>query len=226
MEFNNMSKDRGRGSSLLTGVVIVGLLATAAVLAGKLWGLPFSTATKDHSPPPVLLDLRNLSDYHAAQAEFEITLDQEKDVQWLPSFIAGERVQFVAVGTVDATVDFRTLGDDAVQVSADGTSVTITLPRATLAEPVLDLELSHVMNRDRGLLNRVGGMFTDNPTSERELLLNAESTLADAAAQTDLLQRAEDNTKTMLYTMLRSLGFESVDVRFEGEPPAAPTTDE
>jgi hypothetical protein len=220
-----MSKDRGRSSSLLTGVVIVGLVATAAVLASKLWGLPFSTATKDHSPPPVLLDLRNLSDYHAAQAQFEVTLDQEQDVKWLPSFIAGERVQFVAVGTVDATVDFRSLGDDAVQVSADGTSVVITLPRAALAEPVLDLDLSHVLNRDRGVLNRVGGMFTDNPTSERELLLNAEDKLAAAATETDLLQRAENNTKSMLYSMLRSLGFESVDVRFEGQPAEASTTE-
>lgn len=209
---------RTRGSLLRTGLVMIGLLVVAGVLAGRLWRMPFTTATNDHSAPPVLLDLRNLSEFHAAQAQFEVTIDREKDVKWLPSFIAGERVQFVAVGNIDGIVDFGSLGDDAVQVSADGTSATITLPRAYAAPPVIDMELSHVMNRDRGVLNRVGGMFTDNPTSEQELLQDATSKLSEAATHTDLLQRAEDNTKSMLYAMLRNLGFERVDIRFEGDP--------
>lgn len=209
-------RDRGNIQGLIaTSVVVVGLIVVAVLVVGKLWGLPFSTETKDRTPPPILLDLRNLSEYHAAQAQFELTLDQENDVKWLPSFIAGDRVQFVAVGSVDAIVDFRDLGSGAVVVADDGTSVTVTLPRATYAEPVLDLEQSHVMNRDRGIINRVGGLFTDNPTSEHDLLLNAQSRIADAAAETDLLATAEDNTKSMLYTMLRGLGFAQVDIRFE-----------
>lgn len=209
---------RTRGSLVRTGLVMIGLLVVAGVLAGRLWRMPFTTDTKDHSAPPVLLELRNLSEYHAAQAQFEVTIDQEKDVKWLPSFIAGERVQFVAVGNIDGIVDFSSLDDEAVQVSADGTSATIVLPRAYAAEPVIDLELSHVMNRDRGVLNRVGGMFTDNPTSEHDLLQEATSKLAEAATHTDLLERAEDNTASMLDTMLRNLGFERVDIRFEGGP--------
>lgn len=219
------TSSRSRGSLLRTALVMIGLLVVAGVLAGRLWRMPFSTETKDHSAPPVMLDLRNLNEYHAAQAQFEVTIDQEKDVKWLPSFIAGERVQFIAVGNIDGIVDFSTLADDAVQMSADGTAVTIVLPRAYAAEPVIDLELSHVMNRDRGVLNRVGGMFTDNPTSEHELLQDASAKLADAATHTDLLSRAEDNTKSMLYTMLRNLGFERVDVRFEGEPAIVPAAE-
>ncbi len=212
-------KKSGRLGALGTAVLVVGLLVGAGLVFGSLWKLPFSTETKDHSPPPVLLDLRNLADYHAAQAQFEVVVDQESDVKWVPQVIAGERVQFVAIGTVDAVVDFSALPKDSVVVSVDGTSATIRLPRPTIAEAVLDLEQSHVMNRDRGLFNRVGGMFTDNPTSERELMRTATSKMGNAAAETDLVGTAQENTETMLRTMLLGLGFEHVDVQF-GDPAA------
>jgi hypothetical protein len=213
---NNRSDSRGGG---VRGLIYGGFgVALAIIVLGAIgfnWlGKPFTTQTKDHSTPPVLTELRNLSDYHAAQAQFSVTVDQEDDVRWMPSFLAGERVQFAAVGTVDAVVDFGGLTDSAIVVSGDGASVTVTLPRATAMEPVIDHDQSHVMNRDRGLFNRVGGMFSDNPTSEEGLYAVASDKMALAAENTDLLQRAEDNTKLMLYSLLRSLGFASVDVRF------------
>ena len=90
----------------LGGVAIVAGMLVAGVVGFQLLHSPFTTATKDHSPPPVLTELRDLSDFHAAQAQFEVTLDLEKDVKYVPSAIAGERVQFLGIGTVDAVVDF------------------------------------------------------------------------------------------------------------------------
>lgn len=205
---------RRRGPGLVVGVV-VGALVAGAVAIGVQLGNPFGTETVDHSAPPVILDLRDLADYHAAQGQFEVTIDQEKDVQWVPSVIAGERTQFVAVATVDAVVDFTSLSDGAVQVSEDGTSVVVTLPPAYLTDPVFDRELSHVMNRDRGLLDRIGSMFSDNPTSEEGLYDAADQKIAAAAAATDLQERAQQNTTSMLETMLRTMGFEQVEVRFQ-----------
>ncbi|MEN9643341.1 MAG: hypothetical protein RL238_10 [Actinomycetota bacterium] len=205
---------RRRGPGLVVGVA-AGALVTGAIAVGMQLGNPFDTKTVDHSAPPVVLDLRDLADYHAAQGQFEVTIDQEKDVQWVPSVIAGERTQFVAVATVDAVVDFSTLPDGAVQVSDDGASVVVTLPPAYLTEPTFDRTLSHVMNRDRGLLDRVGSMFSDNPTSEEGLYDAADEKIAAAAAATDLQARAEANTTSMLETMLRTMGFERVEVRFQ-----------
>ena len=107
---------------MLGALVIVGLLVAAVTVGFSLFGIPFTTAKVDHSPPPILLDLTDQADYHAAQAQFEVTVDEEDDVQFLPSFIAGERVQFVAIGTVDAVVDFTTLPSDALQQSDDRTA--------------------------------------------------------------------------------------------------------
>ena len=207
-------QSRRRGPGLVVGVA-AGALVAGAVAVGMQLGNPFDTTTVDHSAPPVILDLRDLADYHAAQGQFEVTVDQEKDVQWVPSVIAGERTQFVAVATVDAVVDFTTLSDGAVKVSDDGTSVVITLPPASLTDPVFDRELSHVMNRDRGLLDRVGSMFSDNPTSEEGLYTAADEKITAAAAATDLQDRAQANTVAMLEAMLHSMGFEQVEVRFQ-----------
>ena len=79
----------------LGGVALVAGIAVAGVVGFRLLDSPFTTTTKDHSPPPVLTELRDLSDFHAAQAQFEVTLDLEKDVKYIPSAIAGERVQFL-----------------------------------------------------------------------------------------------------------------------------------
>lgn len=216
MLMKNQNNPRSRFPSLVIGaLVIAGLLVAAVSVGFSLFGTPFATEKVDHSPPPILLDLRDLADYHAAQAQFEVTVDEEDDVQWLPSFIAGERVQFVAIGTVDAVVDFTNLPSTALVQSADRTSVTITLPAPTLMDAVVDTEQSHVMNRDRGLFNRIGGFFSDNPTSERDLYNTAADKMEEAAAETDLLQRAEDNTKLMLYTLLKALGIEKVNVVFQ-----------
>jgi hypothetical protein len=137
-------------------------------------------------------------------------------VKWLPQAIAGERVQYVAVGTVDAVVDFSHLGADSVTLGGDGKSAVITLPHPLLGSPLLDTTQSHVMNRDRGLLNRIGGVFSDNPTSEHGLELAATNRMAAAATSSDLVSRGEANTRAMLTTMLHSLGLDHVDVRFSG----------
>jgi hypothetical protein len=195
---------------LVTGALIVG-----AVVVGMQLGNPFHTSTIDHSAPPVVVQLRDLAEYHAAQGQFEVTVDQEQDVKWVPSAIAGERVQYIAVGTVDAVVDFEHLNDGSVKVSDDGKEVTVTLPAASLSQPVLDPELSHVMNRDRGIVNRISGVFSDNPTSEQGLEQVASEKIATAAAATDLRDRAEANTRAMLESLFRSLGYTQIDVRFQ-----------
>jgi len=61
----------------LGAAAVVGAVIVAGVVGFHLLDNPFTTVTKDHSPPPVLAELRDLSDFHAAQAQFEVTLDVE-----------------------------------------------------------------------------------------------------------------------------------------------------
>lgn len=204
-------------SVVLAGVVVVGLVVAAGIVGWKLLS-PFTTETKDHSPPPILLELRELSDFHAAQATFEVIVDQEDDVRFLPQVVAGERVQYVAVGTVDAVIDLSNLPADAVRYDAEADRAVVYLPRPTIADPVIDLEQSHVMNRDRGLLNRVGGLFSDSPTGEEELITSAQTKMAEAAAQTELIDTAEQQVEDLFVPMIENLGVTDVDVRFYDGP--------
>jgi hypothetical protein len=153
----------------------------------------------------------------ADKLTFTTTIDLEHDVSILPSFIAGDRTVFLAQGTVDATVDFSALGGDAVQKGADG-SVTIALPEPTLGKPVLDTSKSHVASRSRGLLNRIGGVFSDSPTSEHEVTVLAQHKLASAAQDSKLVARAEKNTTVMLQTFLGRLGYTDVQVTYTTAP--------
>jgi Protein of unknown function (DUF4230) len=201
------------------GVIVVGLVIVAGFVGINL--LPFGTETKDHSPPPILHELRELADFHGAQAQFEVVVDTEEDVRFMPQFLAGERVQFVAIGTVDAVIDLSGLSGEAVRYDADRNSATVLLPAPRIEDPVIDHEQSHVMNRDRGLFNRIGGVFSDNPTGERALYLAAEAKMSAAAAQTGLTAKAEQTTEQLLEDMIANLGVDEVDVRFyDGELPA------
>lgn len=120
-------------------------------------------------------------------------------------------------GTVDAAVDLGALDRRHVVRNPDGTLV-VTLPHATLERATLDPERSHVMNRDRGLLDRIGGAFVDNPTSERALERAAVVKMNRAAKKTDLVTRAERNTETMIKRLAAAAGVTRIDVRFGSLP--------
>lgn len=210
------------------GTVIFAALAVVAglIVVGKL-GLshflpslpdPFGTENVDRSQPALLKSLEDLSRYEAASANLQVIVDSEKDAKFLPQIIKGERTVFVAAGDVTATVDFSTLDERSIVVAPDKSSVTITLPTPVFSAPHIDPEGSRVVSRQRGLLDRIGSVFTDSPTSERSLLLAAEAKMAAAAHDSDLRARAETNTRQMLVNLLRPLGYGNVTVNFAVNP--------
>lgn len=206
------TKVRSLGTVAGLGAIAVAVILLANAIGGFDISF-FGTTRVDRSAPVVLRELRDVSRYKAATGEFEATIDIEDDVGLVPSFLVGERTIFIGVGSVDATVDFGGITRDAVTVGDDGV-VTVTLPAPTLEKPVVDPARSHVANRDRGLVNRISGVFEDNPTSERTLYLAAQRRMARAAQSSELRARAEQNTAEMLEGLLGKLGFTRVNVVF------------
>jgi hypothetical protein len=214
-------RSASKASGLLVGVAV---LAAFLVGAGKLGGLlpslpnPFGSRTVDRTQPALLKSLEDLSRYEAASANFQVIVDSEKDARFLPAVIKGERTVYVAGGSVKATVDFSALDERSIQASPDHRSVAISLPEPALAEAQVDPKQSRVVSRDRGLLDRVGSVFSDSPTSERNLTLAAQQKMQAAASESDLRNRAEQNTRRMLEGVMRSLGYTSVTVTFAANP--------
>ena len=179
------------------------------------FGNPFRTETVDRSSPVVLKSIQNLRRFQAATGHYEVIVDLEKDTRFVPSPIRGERVLFVAVGDVEAGVDFTGLEGDAVHVSNNRRTVRLELPHAELFSARVDPTRSYVYDRDRGLIDRVASVFQDNPTSEQELYVLAQDKLREAAEESpDVVARAERNTRLMLVGLLEALGFTSVSIEF------------
>lgn len=204
------------GAILLVGAVLF-LIAGRDWLPSLIPSLPnpFAAKTVDRSGPAVLKAIEDLSEYRAASGHFESIVDVEEDTR-LPASILGERTLFLAVGDVDAVVDFSAVDASAVQVSNDRRSAKITLPPPRFSEARLDVDRSRVVDHDRGILNDIGSVVGGGG-SDRELYKLGRQKL-DAAARSDsgLLARARENTTRMLEGLLASLGFRRVTVRFEG----------
>jgi hypothetical protein len=201
----------------VVGALVAGVLALIWAIPALVPSLnPFREETVDRSGPVLRKSLENLSEYRAASANLQVVVDVERDAKLLPSFLKGERTLFVAAGSVDAAVDFSGLKGDAVRTDEDRNAVAITLPAPQLTEARLDPDRTRVYDRDRGLVDRVEDVFADNPADEQPLYRLAERKLTEAArADSELLERAEDNTRRMLTGMMRGLGFERVTVVFE-----------
>jgi hypothetical protein len=199
---------------LAAGAGLAVLVPVGVQVAGWLPDDPFAQDVVDRSTTPLVLALQDLHEYHAATGTFQIVVEREVDTRYVPSVISGERVEFLATGTADAYVDFAGLDAGRVTLSADGTSATIALPAPRMDEVRIDPEQSHVLDRDRGLVERIGDALGDNPVDDSELYALAEDRLAAAAAESDLRDRAETNTRAMLTGLAGSLGVDEVEVRF------------
>lgn len=199
-------------------VLVVGVLAVLPSLPNFL--NPFQETEVDRSSPAVLHSLADLADYHASTGQLEVTVDIEKDTKYVPSIIRGERVIYQAQGSVDGVVDLSGLNSDSIVVGRDGT-VTVILPHAELSKVAIDLENSKIIRRDRGLLDRMGSVFSDNPTSEKALQQAAEKKLLAAAKEAGVLERAEQNAAQDLAKILKAGGAEKVVVRFADPVPSS-----
>lgn len=209
----NSTERRGFGGGIVLLLAAVGLSALFLLVANLFGILGFGERTIDRSQPPLLVSLTDLAEYRAASANFEVIVDIEKDTKFVPDFLKGQRVLMVAAGNVDASVDFSSLKDENVEVSPDRRSVKITLPAPRLSAVRLDNDKTYVADRQRGLADRIGGVF-GNPANDQPLYQAAEQKLRTAAEASTILDLAQTNTRAMLTSFLKSLGFENVTVVF------------
>lgn len=189
--------------------IVVVIVAAVLFLISKLPGLnPFHDETVDRSQPVLLQSVKDLSQYHAAEGNFQVVVDLEHDVSWVPDVIAGSRTLFVAAGSVDAYVDFGALDEKALTVDTEKHTVRVQLPDAKLDKPDLDQKRTYLYSQERGVFDRVSSLFTTD--DQQEFYVMAEKKISGAAKDAGLTERAEKNTRTMLTGMFKSLGYTAV----------------
>ncbi|MEU6913296.1 DUF4230 domain-containing protein [Streptomyces olindensis] len=203
-------------AKVVAALVLVLVVFFAGLRLSVLPGLKdlFGTDTHDRSGPALLKSIQDISRYDAASGNFQVVVDLEKDARFLPDAIRGTRTLYVGAGTVDAYVDLGKVGERDVRVNADRTSATLRLPHAQLGKPALDPDRSYAVSKQRGLFDRLGDLFSDNPNGEQAVQKLAVRHIGDAAKESELTARAESNTTGMLEGLLRSLGFKEVSVSY------------
>lgn len=193
--------------------VVLAVVFTGLSMVHRLDDM-FGSETHDRSGPALLKSVRDLSRYEAAAGNYQVVVDLDKDSKFLPDAIQGTRTLYIGAGTVNSYVDLGKLGPGDVRVNDKRTSATLRLPHARLAKPTLDTDRSYAVAKQRGLLDRLGDVFSDNPGDERAVRQLAARHIGEAARDSKLTGRAERNTTEMLSGLLHSLGFRDVKVTY------------
>lgn len=207
----------GKIVATVVSVIVLVVVLSAVHLLPQLRN-PFAETTTVRSQPVILKSITALSRYEAASGSFEVVVDLTKRASLLPSFLEGSETLFVAQGNDIAYIDFSGLKSQAITMSANRETVTVSLPKAQLEPAVLDVNQSYVVAQQQGLFNRIGNFFSGNPNSQQQVYQAAQQKIQTAAQQSPLLTEAQKNTAGMLTGMLTSLGFQHVTVTFGRAP--------
>jgi hypothetical protein len=156
--------------------------------------------------PTVLREMRALDRWETAFGAYDqvITAGQEAGVFY--NFFRGDRLILIASGDVIAGFDMSELRSEDIQMSEDGSSVTVTLPPTKVLVSRLDNERTQVYDRQTGFLT------SGNPGLESEARRAAEQRIVERACETGLLRRAADEGERNMANLLQALGFQNVEV--------------
>jgi hypothetical protein len=169
------------------------------------------TPTVVPDPITIVHDVRSLARLETIQYSMEKVVTAEAGQGEL-SFLFGDRLLFVAHGTVIAGMDLSQLRPQDLWV--EGEVLYVRLPPAQVFVATLNNEKSYVYDRDTGLLNK-GDQNLE--TSARQA---AEKAILEAALDDGILMQAHENAENYLDRLFRSMGYR--DVIFVSPTPTPP----
>jgi hypothetical protein len=201
-----------------TGWILVGVgLLAVGVAAGFVTAQQFrpevtlpplsSTATVVKPTPNVLLAIRDLERLESVAFHMERVIDLTEKQSKLFGLVESEdAILLVAAAEVRAGVDLAKMTPSDIVVDAVTNRVRVTLPPAEVLTTALDSERTYVHTR------RTGVLAQRRENLETRARQEAERTLTEAALEAGLLTRADQNAARTIADLVRSLGFEEVDV--------------
>jgi Protein of unknown function (DUF4230) len=201
--------------------MLAAALALGALLVTMFGGVfgflknPFETKKVDRTGPAMLTAVQNLARIEGSSGTFQVVVDIQEDAQYLPAALKGQRIIYLAQGSASGTVELG--GLDASKMTIDETTKTVTfrVPKAAINNVRIDPKVSRVLSYKRGILDRIGGALGGLDPLPQELNVLAEKQLTEAAKASELRQRAEASTRSVLQSIASGLGYKNVSVVFE-----------
>lgn len=163
------------------------------------------TPTVIPDPITIVHQVRSLARLETIQYSIEKIITAESG-QGPFGFLFGDKLIFVAHGTVIAGVDLEKLSPDDLRTKQG--VLYVRLPSAEVLSYSLDNEKSYIYNRDTGLFTR------GNQNLETEARQAAEQEILNAALEDGILKQAQVNAESYMLRLLLNLGFP--EVIFEG----------
>jgi hypothetical protein len=159
------------------------------------------TPTIIPDPVTIVHQVRSLARLETIQYSVEKIITAESG-QGPFGFLFGDRLLFVAHGTVIAGIDLEKLTPDDLR-TADGV-LYVSLPDAEVLTYSLDNEKSYIYDRDTGVFTR------GNQNLETAARQAAEQEILNAALEDGILDQAQVNAEAYMLRLLLNLGFPEV----------------
>jgi hypothetical protein len=159
------------------------------------------TPTIIPDPVTIIHEVRSLARLETIQYSVEKIITAESR-QGIFGFLVGDKILFVAHGTVIAGVDLEKLQPDDMRV--EGGVLYVTLPAAEIFVATLNNDQSYIYDREQGFLTR-GDVQLE--TAARRA---AEEEILNSAVEDGILDQAQLNAENFLYRFFLQLGFPDV----------------
>ncbi|MGD0005846.1 MAG: DUF4230 domain-containing protein [Anaerolineaceae bacterium] len=177
------------------------LMGANAQLRTQVSGFLHPTPTIIPDPVTIINEVRSLARLETIQYSIEKVITAETG-QGSFGFLFGDKLLFVAHGTVIAGIDLGQLTSQDLRL--DGKVLTVQLPEPEIFVATLDNDKSYVYDRQKGLLN---SGVTDLETKARQV---AEQEIAEAAISDGILSQAKLNAENYLTRLFKTLGYQEV----------------
>ncbi len=151
-------------------------------------------------PDPItyINEIRALARLETIQYSVEKVITGETG-QGTFGFLLGDKILFVAHGTVIAGIDMAKLAPEHMRY--ENGVLTVQLPPTEIFIATLDNQKSYVYDRESGLLTR------PDPNLETLVRQKAEEEILKAALEDGILDQARVNAEAFLFKFFAALGF-------------------
>jgi hypothetical protein len=157
--------------------------------------------------------IRDLAQLTTVETVQYTVVEKGTDEGWL-AWARGDSLRMFAVARIGAGVDLSQLTVRDVSVDDDGV-VELRVPAAVIQYVDPDEDATQVLDRDVGIFTSA------DPGLESDVRRIADEVLVDNAIEEGILDRAEDNARSVLTDFLLSVGYTDVVVEFDEPVPTS-----
>jgi len=193
-------------SSRVGAIVIAGVLILGAFFIGSAFsGFSLFGGGEEYTDvgQSVVEQVRNVAQLTTVEVTESTMIEKGNDFGWL-NWARGDRIFMFVVAEIGAGIDFERLYEGSFEVDTETGTVTVELPPAEITYIALDNEQTQVVDRSTGLLT------PGDPQLESDARQVAEEVLRESAIEAGILDRADQNARSVIEGLLLELGYSRV----------------